>query len=94
MLPEIWAALQPDEMVIITADHGCDPTWQGMDHTREHVLVIAFGAKITPCSIGKRDIFARIERALRYIWVYPPWLRASHLCKVKEKTLFRHMGDK
>jgi phosphopentomutase len=40
-LPQIEAALRPGDLVIITADHGCDPTWRGSDHTRELVPLLA-----------------------------------------------------
>ncbi|MCF6215042.1 MAG: phosphopentomutase [Emcibacter sp.] len=63
-LPELWAVLRPDDVVILTADHGCDPTWPGSDHTREHVPVIAFGPKVAPGSIGKRETFADIAASL------------------------------
>ncbi|MBL4800385.1 MAG: phosphopentomutase [Emcibacter sp.] len=63
-LPKIWAALRPDDVVILTADHGCDPTWPGSDHTREHVPVIAFGPKVKPGPIGKRETFADIATSL------------------------------
>ncbi|WP_028116376.1 phosphopentomutase [Ferrimonas senticii] len=63
-LPEIIAKLQADDVVIITADHGCDPTWTGTDHTREHVPVIAFGPKVKAGSLGKRDTFADIGQSL------------------------------
>jgi len=63
-LPQIRAALRPDDVVIITADHGCDPTWPGSDHTREFVPVLAFGPKVAPGSIGKRQTFADIAASL------------------------------
>ncbi len=63
-LPELQAALRDDDVVILTADHGCDPTWPGSDHTREHVPVIAFGPKVSPGPIGKRETFADIGASL------------------------------
>jgi len=63
-LPLLRAALRPDDVVILTADHGCDPTWPGSDHTREFVPVIAFGPKVTPGPIGKRETFADIGTSL------------------------------
>ncbi|WP_417623248.1 phosphopentomutase [Paremcibacter congregatus] len=63
-LPELWAGLRPDDVVVLTADHGCDPTWPGSDHTREHVPVIAFGPNVTPANIGKRATFADIGASL------------------------------
>lgn len=63
-LPELMSRLQPGDVVFITADHGCDPTWTGTDHTREHVPVIVFGPGIKPGSLGKRETFADIGQSL------------------------------
>ncbi|MBY5992720.1 phosphopentomutase [Ferrimonas balearica] len=63
-LPELMSRLQPGDIVVITADHGCDPTWTGTDHTREHVPVILFGPGVQPGSLGKRDSFADIGQSL------------------------------
>lgn len=63
-LPLLEAVLRPDDMVIITADHGCDPTWAGSDHTREHVPVIAFGPAVKASNLGKRDSFADIGQSI------------------------------
>jgi phosphopentomutase len=41
-LPELKAALARDDILFITADHGCDPTTPGTDHTREYVPVLAW----------------------------------------------------
>ncbi len=63
-IPELEAALRPDDVVILSADHGCDPTWPGSDHTREFIPVIAFGEKLGRGSIGRRDTFADIGQSL------------------------------
>lgn len=42
-LPELFLRLRSDDFLIITADHGCDPTWKGTDHTREQVPVLVLG---------------------------------------------------
>ena len=63
-LPELEAKMQPGDVLILTADHGCDPTWQGTDHTREHIPVIAAGTPIKPGSLGKRETFADIGQSL------------------------------
>jgi len=42
-LPEVLGRMQPDDLMIFTADHGNDPTWQGTDHTRERVPVVVAG---------------------------------------------------
>lgn len=63
-LPDFIAALRPGDLAVITADHGCDPTWQGSDHTREHVPILAFGPGLAPRAIGRRDGFADIGQSL------------------------------
>jgi len=52
-LPELEARLRPGDLVIASADHGCDPTWRGTDHTREHVPVLAFGPAVTARDLGR-----------------------------------------
>ncbi len=63
-LPELLDGLKNDDLVIICADHGCDPTWQGTDHTRENIPVLVFGNRVTAGSIGKRETFADIGQSL------------------------------
>jgi phosphopentomutase len=57
-LPELLQRLDADDLVIITGDHGCDPTWAGSDHTRECVPVLAFGPNLRRQSLGQRASFA------------------------------------
>ena len=63
-LPELIDAMRDDDILFITADHGCDPTWEGSDHTREHIPVIAYGAGLKAGSIGKRETFADIGQTI------------------------------
>ena len=63
-LPELMKKLHPEDLVIITADHGCDPTQPGSDHTREHIPILAFGPNIGKGSIGNRDTFADIGQSI------------------------------
>lgn len=63
-LPELLEMMNEDDLVIVCADHGCDPTWQGTDHTREHIPVLAYGAGIQAGSLGQRDTFADIGQSL------------------------------
>lgn len=63
-LPAFEQQLKPGDIAIITADHGCDPTMPGSDHTREHVPVIAFGPAAKPGPIGLRKSFADIGQTL------------------------------
>ncbi len=63
-LPELQAMLRPGDLVIITADHGNDPTWPGTDHTREHIPVLGFGPGIKSRAIGNRASFADIGQSV------------------------------
>ncbi len=63
-LPELIDRLAPEDLLVICADHGCDPTWPGSDHTREHIPVLAYGAGVVPGSIGGRESFADIGQSL------------------------------
>ena len=71
-LPELDAKLQPGDIVLLTADHGCDPTWHGSDHTREHVPVLLWGPRVKAACIGKRKTFADAGQSLAsYLGVKP-----------------------
>ncbi|CAH8194145.1 phosphopentomutase [Vibrio aestuarianus] len=63
-LPELLSSLRQDDILIITADHGCDPTWPGTDHTRECIPVLVYGKGIEPGSLGERATFADIGQSL------------------------------
>ncbi|WP_019996118.1 phosphopentomutase [Aureimonas ureilytica] len=63
-LPELEAALRPGDLAILTADHGCDPTYPGTDHTREHVPILGFGPGLEPRAIGLRSSFADIGESV------------------------------
>lgn len=63
-LPELQALMRDDDILVICADHGCDPTWPGSDHTREHIPVLAFGGGVAPGALGKRETFADIGQSL------------------------------
>lgn len=63
-LPEFTQNMQAGDIAIITADHGCDPTWQGSDHTREHIPLLVFGPELSPRFLGRRDSFADIGQSI------------------------------
>ncbi|AEY00766.1 phosphopentomutase [Oceanimonas sp. GK1] len=63
-LPELLGLLAPEDLLILTADHGCDPTWPGTEHTREHIPVLCTGAGLRPGSLGRRETFADIGQSL------------------------------
>lgn len=64
LLPKLLAELKPDDLLILTADHGCDPSWPGTEHTRERVPVLCLGAGLSAGSLGQRDTFADIGQSL------------------------------
>lgn len=63
-IPELVKQLKKDDIVVIAADHGCDSTWPGSDHTREHIPVLVFGPQIQGKSIGARQTFADIGQSI------------------------------
>ena len=71
-IPEILALLAPDDILMLSADHGCDPTWTGTDHTREHIPVLCYGKKVAPGSLGGRETFADIGQSLAQYFGLPP----------------------
>ncbi|GMG86876.1 phosphopentomutase [Biformimicrobium ophioploci] len=63
-LPELLDKMQEGDVLVISADHGCDPTWPGSDHTREHIPVLVYGKGVKPGSVGARETFADIGQSL------------------------------
>ncbi|MCW5731621.1 MAG: phosphopentomutase [Alphaproteobacteria bacterium] len=74
-LPEFEALLRPGDLALISADHGCDPTWPGSDHTREFVPVLFFGPGLPPDarrSLGRRSSFADMGQTIaRHLGIAP-----------------------
>jgi phosphopentomutase len=69
-LPKLESMLDDDDLVIITADHGCDPSWQGTDHTREQVPILQLNG--SGSAIGPRDTFADIGATVTWHIELPP----------------------
>ena len=63
-MPALLARLGPGDVAILSADHGCDPTWPGSDHTREHVPVLVSGPGVPAGSLGRRATMADIGQSL------------------------------
>ncbi len=70
-LPSLLSQLRPDDILMLSADHGCDPTWPGSDHTREHIPVLACGSRVRAGSLGKRRTFADIGQSLAEFFDLP-----------------------
>ena len=71
-LPEIMDLMGEGDVLVLCADHGCDPTWPGSDHTREHIPVLVYGADVAPGSLGRRESFADIGQSLAVHFDLPP----------------------
>lgn len=64
-LPDFISKMREGDIAIITADHGCDPTWPGTDHTREHVPVLVFGPNLAALSLGRLESFSDISQRVK-----------------------------
>ncbi|WP_137149943.1 phosphopentomutase [Devosia sp. FKR38] len=65
-LPRIIAAMRQDDLLVLTADHGNDPTWPGSDHTREQVPILVFSPSLASGEIGIRPTFADIGESIAH----------------------------
>ncbi|MBS4956545.1 MAG: phosphopentomutase [Clostridium sp.] len=64
-LQEIYSKMDEEDILIITADHGCDPTTSSTDHSREHIPVLVYGKNVKPgVNIGTRETFADIGKTI------------------------------
>ena len=63
-LPEVMAQMKDDDLLFITADHGCDPSWPGTDHTREYVPILAYQKGKPAKQLGERETFADMGQTI------------------------------
>ena len=70
-LPQLFEKLKEDDLLLLTADHGNDPTWTGTDHTRESVPILGFSPSLAPRSVGLRPSFADIGASVAQ-WLHLP----------------------
>jgi len=72
-LSELLPRLQPDDLLILTADHGNDPTTASTDHAREYVPVVAYGARVRAgADLGTRPTFADLGQTLADVFGVGP----------------------
>ncbi|TLU66308.1 phosphopentomutase [Thalassotalea litorea] len=72
-LPEIFSSLRNDDYLFLIADHGCDPTWHGSDHTREFVPILAWQPNMKSIDLGQRNTFADLGATIADIFsLHPP----------------------
>ena len=64
-LPAIMDRMGPDDLLMLTADHGCDPTFKGTDHTREYIPIVAWGKTLKAgVDLGVRSTYADISATI------------------------------
>lgn len=63
-LEEIYSKMTDEDILILTADHGCDPTAPGTDHSREHIPVLVYGKNVKPGEISTRTSFTDIGKTV------------------------------
>lgn len=85
-LPEIMDAMSDDDVLILCADHGNDPTHTGWDHTREYIPMVIYGKNIKGgVDVGVRDTFADIGATIAdYLKVKEPVIGTSYLEMVEK----------
>ena len=71
-IPEIYKQMQAGDLLFLTADHGCDPTWPGSDHTREYVPILAYHHSIDCVDLGERSTFADLGQTLADLFNLEP----------------------
>ena len=67
-VPELKRHARPGDLVMVTADHGNDPTFPGTDHTREYVPLLAWGPRVRPGDLGIRGSFADVGATVAAIF--------------------------
>lgn len=71
-LPQLLRLMQADDLLIIVADHGNDPTWKGSDHTRERIPILVHQIGASPRSLGLRQTFSDIGQSIAAHLGLPP----------------------
>ena len=83
-LPQLQAAMRADDLLIITADHGCDPVMPGTDHSREYVPLLAWSAAmLRGCDLGVRGSFADVGATLAELFSIEPGCGTSFLSQLR-----------
>lgn len=80
-IPEIQDSMRPDDLLILTADHGVDPTTPSTDHSREMVPLLVWGHKIHRVDLGVRSTFADIAATVAEVFGLNPWRVGSSFAK-------------
>jgi phosphopentomutase len=78
-LPDFIAKMRPGDLAVVTADHGCDPTMPGSDHTREHIPMIFFGPDVAPRALGIAESFSDIGQTLAHHLAIAPLANGANV---------------
>jgi len=78
-LPTLFEKIQDTDLLILTADHGNDPTRTGTDHTREHVPILLYQKNMSPVDLGHRETFADIAQTISQIFNLSPFEHGTPL---------------
>lgn len=82
-LPQMMENMKENEILLITADHGCDPTYKGTDHTREYVPVLVYGKNMNKnVNLGTRNSFAEIAATIEELLLGETKLEGSFANKL------------
>ena len=80
--------LGEDDLLMISADHGCDPTAPGSDHTREYVPIMLYSPSLPARNLGIRESFADIGKTtLAWLGLEDPAQRGRNMLETKEAAL-------
>lgn len=85
VLPDILEAMEEEDILVLTADHGCDPTTPSTDHSREYVPVLFYGKKLKQnVNLGTGKSFADIGQTVaEFFGLMPLAIGESFLCRIK-----------
>jgi len=81
-IPRLEARVTGDDLIILTADHGNDPTTPSTDHSREAVPVLALGPRVKPVALGERRSFADLGATVAEYFRVPSPVGASFLSEI------------
>ncbi len=84
-MPDILEAMEEEDILVLTADHGCDPTTPSTDHSREYVPVLFYGKKLKQnVNLGTGKSFADIGQTVaEFFGLMPLAIGESFLCRIK-----------
>lgn len=78
-LPVLFEKMRSNDLLILTADHGNDPTWRGTDHTREHVPILLYQKNRPSKDLGFSNTFADIAQTISHLFNLPPFEHGKSL---------------